>query len=230
MLKKHYAENDTFLVAVDCIIFGFDNKQLRLLLIKRNFSPMMGKWSLVGGFLNARESLDQAASRILQKLTGLDNVFLEQLFTCGDVDRDPGERVLSTAYYALINAENYHLPVNRESSAQWFPINQCPELIFDHAVMVDRALRRLRRKSLTQPIGFELLPEKFTIPQLQWLYEAIHQMELDKRNFRKKIISMGLLRKLNEKQKAGSRKGAYLYTFDKDKYDELAGRGLHFDL
>jgi hypothetical protein len=96
--------------------------------------------------------------------------------------------------------------------------------------MVDRALRRLRRKSLTQPIGFELLPEKFTIPQLQWLYEAIHQMELDKRNFRKKIISMGLLRKLNEKQKAGSRKGAYLYTFDKDKYDELAGRGLHFDL
>lgn len=217
-------------MAVDCIIFGFDYEQLKLLLIKRNFRPQKGKWSLVGGFLSAEESLDQAALRILNKLSGLNDIYLEQLYTYGDIHRDPGERVLSTAYYTLINAENYHLPVNRELSARWFPIGQCPSLIFDHGIMVEKAMRRLRRKSLSQPIGFELLPEKFTIPQLQRLYEAIHQRELDKRNFRKKILSMGLLKKLDEKQKSGSRKGAYFYRFDKEKYDDLVGRGFHFEL
>jgi ADP-ribose pyrophosphatase YjhB (NUDIX family) len=229
-LKHYYSGNKTFLVAVDCIIFGFDYEQLKLLLIKRNFRPQKGKWSLVGGFLSAEESLDQAALRILNKLSGLNDIYLEQLYTYGDIHRDPGERVLSTAYYTLINAENYHLPVNRELSARWFPIGQCPSLIFDHGIMVEKAMRRLRRKSLSQPIGFELLPEKFTIPQLQRLYEAIHQRELDKRNFRKKILSMGLLKKLDEKQKSGSRKGAYFYRFDKEKYDDLVGRGFHFEL
>ncbi len=226
----YYKEHTRFLVAVDCIIFGFDYNQLKLLLIKRNFSPQKGKWSLVGGFLNANESLDQAALRILNNLTGLSDIYLEQLYTYGEVNRDPGERVLSTAYYALINAENYHLPINRESSAKWFPIEKIPRLIFDHNIMVDKAMRRLRRKSLSQPIGFELLPEKFTIPQLQKLYEVIHQRELDKRNFRKKILSMGLLKKLDEKQKSGSKKGAFYYMFDKQKYDDLVSRGFHFEI
>jgi ADP-ribose pyrophosphatase YjhB (NUDIX family) len=230
VLKVYYKEHTRFLVAVDCIIFGFDYNQLKLLLIKRNFSPQKGKWSLVGGFLKADESLDQAALRILNNLTGLSDIYLEQLYTYGDINRDPGERVLSTAYYALINAENYHLPINRESSAKWFPIEKIPRLIFDHNIMVDKAMRRLRRKSLSQPIGFELLPEKFTIPQLQKLYEAIHQRELDKRNFRKKILSMGLLRKLDEKQRTGSKKGAFYYMFDKEKYDDLVGRGFHFEI
>jgi len=229
-LTTYYRENIRFLVAVDCIIFGFDNKQLKLLLIKRDFQPQKGKWSLVGGFLEADESLDQAALRILNNLTGLNDIYLEQLYTYGEIKRDPGERVLSTAYYALINAENYHLPINRESSAKWFPIEKIPSLIFDHNIMVDKAMRRLRRKSLSQPIGFELLPEKFTIPQLQKLYEAIHQRELDKRNFRKKILSMGLLKKLDEKQKSGSRKGAFYYRFDKEKYDDLVSRGFHFEI
>jgi 8-oxo-dGTP diphosphatase len=229
-LTPFYIQHQKFLVAVDCIIFGFDYKQLKLLLIKRNFQPQKGKWSLVGGFLEADESLDQAALRILNNLTGLNDIYLEQLYTYGEIKRDPGERVLSTAYYALINAENYHLPINRESSAKWIPIEKTPALIFDHNIMVDKALRRLKRKSLSQPIGFELLPEKFTIPQLQKLYEVIHQRELDKRNFRKKILSMGLLRKLDEKQKSGSRKGAFYYRFDKDKYDDLASRGFHFEL
>jgi len=215
---------------VDCIIFGFDYRQLKLLLIKRNFQPQKGKWSLVGGFLNAEESLDQSALRILNTLTGLNDIYLEQLYTYGEIKRDPGERVLSTAYYALINAEDYHLPINRESSAKWFPIEKIPSLIFDHNIMVDKAMRRLRRKSLSQPIGFELLPEKFTIPQMQKLYEAIHQRDLDKRNFRKKILSMGLLKKLEEKQKSGSRKGAYFYRFDKEKYDDLVSRGFHFEI
>jgi 8-oxo-dGTP diphosphatase len=229
-LTPYYVENTRFLVAVDCIIFGFDNIQLKLLLIKRNFLPQKGKWSLVGGFLEADESLDQAALRILNNLTGLNDIYLEQLYTYGEMSRDPGERVLSTAYYTLINAEDYHLPINRESMAKWFPIEKIPNLIFDHNIMVDKAMRRLRRKSLSQPIGFELLPEKFTIPQLQKLYEAIHQRELDKRNFRKKILSMGLLKKLDEKQKSGSRKGAFYYKFDKEKYDDLLSRGFHFEI
>lgn len=229
-MTPFYSENTRFLVAVDCIIFGFDYRQLKLLLIKRNFQPQKGKWSLVGGFLDAKESLDQSALRILNNLTGLNDIYLEQLYTYGEPKRDPGERVLSTAYYALINAEDYHLPINRESSAKWFPIEKIPSLIFDHNVMVDKAMRRLKRKSLSQPIGFELLPEKFTIPQMQKLYEAIHQRDLDKRNFRKKILSMGLLKKLEEKQKSGSRKGAYFYRFDKEKYDDLVSRGFHFEI
>ena len=229
-MTPFYSENTRFLVAVDCIIFGFDYRQLKLLLIKRNFQPQKGKWSLVGGFLDAEESLDQSALRILNNLTGLNDIYLEQLYTYGETKRDPGERVLSTAYYALINAEDYHLPINRESSAKWFPIEKTPSLIFDHNIMVDKAMRRLKRKSLSQPIGFELLPEKFTIPQLQKLYEAIHQRDLDKRNFRKKILSMGLLKKLEEKQKSGSRKGAYYYRFDKEKYDDLVSRGFHFEI
>jgi ADP-ribose pyrophosphatase YjhB (NUDIX family) len=229
-LTPFYSENTRFLVAVDCIIFGFDYRQLKLLLIKRNFQPQKGKWSLVGGFLETEESLDQSALRILNNLTGLNNIYLEQLYTYGEKKRDPGERVLSTAYYALINAEDYHLPINRESSAKWFPIEKIPSLIFDHNIMVDKAMRRLRRKSLSQPIGFELLPDKFTIPQLQKLYEAIHQRDLDKRNFRKKILSMGLLKKLEEKQKSGSRKGAFYYRFDKEKYDDLVSRGFHFEI
>ena len=229
-MTPFYSENTRFLVAVDCIIFGFDDRQLKLLLIKRNFQPQKGKWSLVGGFLDAEESLDQSALRILNTLTGLYDIYLEQLYTYGETKRDPGERVLSTAYYALINAEDYHLPINRESSAKWFPIEKIPSLIFDHNIMVDKAMRRLRRKSLSQPIGFELLPEKFTIPQMQKLYEVIHQRDLDKRNFRKKILSMGLLKKLEEKQKSGSRKGAYFYRFDKEKYDDLVSRGFHFEI
>ena len=229
-MTPFYSDNTRFLVAVDCIIFGFDYRQLKLLLIKRDFQPQKGKWSLVGGFLEVNESLDQSALRILNNLTGLNDIYLEQLYTYGEMNRDPGERVLSTAYYALINAEDYHLPINRESTAKWFPIEKIPALVFDHNIMVDKAMRRLKRKSLSQPIGFELLSEKFTIPQLQKLYEAIHQRDLDKRNFRKKILSMGLLKKLDEKQKSGSRKGAYYYRFDKEKYDDLVSRGFHFEI
>jgi 8-oxo-dGTP diphosphatase len=148
-LTPFYSENTRFLVAVDCIIFGFDYRQLKLLLIKRNFQPQKGKWSLVGGFLDAEESLDQSALRILNNLTGLNDIYLEQLYTYGERNRDPGERVLSTAYYALINADDSHLPIHRESSAKWFPIEKTPSLIFDHNIMVDKAMRRLKRKSVT---------------------------------------------------------------------------------
>ena len=226
----YYSEYNKFLVAVDCIIFGFDGQELKLLLIKRNFPPAKGEWSLMGGFLKGGESLDDAAARVLCKLTGLQEVYLEQLYSYGEIDRDPGERVISVAYYALIKIDDYDEELLRKYNAKWFAINDFPELIFDHNIMVNKALRRLRRKAQSQPIGFELLPEKFTIPQLQRLYEAIFQKEFDKRNFRKKIMGFQVLQKLDEKEKKSSKKGAYFYRFDQDMYNRLIENGYSFEV
>lgn len=226
----YYNEHKKFYVAVDCIIFGFDQDGLKLLLIKRKFEPMKGKWSLMGGFLQENESLDEAAARVLFHLTGLKGVYLEQLYTYGEVDRDPGERVISVAYYALIRTDDYKSDLGKQHGARWFLLERKPLLIFDHDVMVDKALRRLRRKTKSQPIGFELLPEKFTIPMLQRLYESIHGKKFDKRNFRKKIFQLNILKKLDEKEKSSSRKGAWLYKFDKKKYHKLAEAGMHFGI
>lgn len=226
----YYNEHKKFYVAVDCIIFGFDQDGLKLLLIKRKFEPMKGKWSLMGGFLQENESLDEAAARVLFHLTGLKGVYLEQLYTYGEKDRDPGERVISVAYYALIRTDDYKSDLGKQHGARWFLFERKPSLIFDHDVMVDKALRRLRRKTKSQPIGFELLPEKFTIPMLQRLYESIHGKKFDKRNFRKKIFQLNILKKLDEKEKSSSRKGAWLYKFDKKKYHKLVEAGMHFGI
>jgi ADP-ribose pyrophosphatase YjhB (NUDIX family) len=229
-VQQSYYKQDSFCVAVDCIIFGFDESKLKLLIIKRDFEPEKNKWSLMGGFLQKKESLDEAAQRILKKLTGLSDVFLEQLYTYGEVGRDALERVISVAYYALIKADDLTSEIAEKHNAKWFDIEEVPDLIFDHKIMVEKALRRLQRKSKSQPIGIELLPEKFTIPQIQTLYEAINQKEFDKRNFRKKILSMGAFQKLDEKEKESSKKGAFLYRFDKEKYEELIKNGYHFEL
>ena len=191
---------------------------------------MKGAWSLMGGFLTESESLNEAAKRILFSLTGLRDVYLEQLNTYGEVNRDPAARVISVSYYALINTEDYNEELGLTYGAKWFELNKKPKLIFDHEIMIDKALRRLRRKSRSEPIGFELLSEKFTIPQLQKLYEAIHQIPLDKRNFRKRILSMHFLEKLNEKEKGASRKGAFLYQFNIDKYEEAINSGFLFEI
>ena len=227
---KFYSEHIKFLVAVDCIIFGFDGKELNLLLIKRNFPPAAGEWSLMGGFLEGKESLDEAAKRVLKKLTGLDNVFLEQLQGYGEINRDPGERVISIAYYALIKIDEYNKELANDHNAQWFPINNYPHLIFDHGNMVTGALKRLQREAQNKPIGFELIPEKFTIPQLQKLYEAIFRKEFDKRNFRKKILSFRVLKKLNEKERISSKKGAFFYQFDQEEYNRLREEGYSFEV
>lgn len=229
-MVKYYTEYDKFLVAVDAIIFGFDGQDLKILLIKRNFPPAQGEWSLMGGFLKKNESIDQAAERVLFKLTGLCNVFLEQLQGYGELERDPGERVISIAYYALINIDDYDEELAQQYNAKWFPINDFPKLIFDHNIMVDKALRRLQRKAQNQPIGFELIPPKFTIPQLQRLYEAIFRKEFDKRNFRKKILSFHVLKKLEEKDRESSKKGAYLYQFDQKEYNRLLNSGYNFEV
>lgn len=211
-------EKERLLLAVDCIVFGFDGEDLKILLIKRGFEPQKGKWSLVGGFLNKDEVLESAAIRILSKYTGLDDIFMEQVATFSDIDRDPEERIVSTAYYALINIKEHSKKLDKQFSAQWFSVKEAPSLIFDHDKMVKYALKRLRTKAETEPIGFELLPEKFTMLQLQKLYEAIWSVSLDKRNFINKVLSLDVLQKLEEKDKSSSRKGAFLYRFDADSY------------
>lgn len=228
--EKYYSEHPRFHVAVDCIIFGFDKGELKLLIHKRKFEPFRDHWSLFGGFLKQKESLEDAANRILFDLTGLENIYMEELQSYGDVERDPAGRVISVAYYALIPAHRYSEEYSRQYGATWVSMKDLPELIMDHNDMVQKSLRRLHRRASTQPIGFELLPKEFSIPQLQSLYEAIYQCNLDKRNFRKKILSMDVLIKLEEKDKSTSRKGAYLYRFDKKKYKKLVNGGFSFTI
>jgi len=229
---EFYSTHPKILVAVDSIIFGFNehDRELKLLLLKRNFEPEKGKWSLMGGFVDTYESLDEAAERIVSQLTGLDNVYMEQLYAFGDVSRDAGGRIVSVAYFSLIKINEHDSRLVKEHGAFWVELSKLPKLIFDHNKMVDKALRKLRIRARTQPIGFELLPEKFTIPQLQRLYEAIYQMPFDKRNFRRKLLSMELLEKLDEKEKQTSKKGAWYYKFNQNKYEELLQRGFNFEL
>jgi ADP-ribose pyrophosphatase YjhB (NUDIX family) len=224
-MDNKYKDNDRILVALDCIIFGFDRRGLKLLLIKRDFEPEKGKWSLMGGFLKRKESLDEAADRILHKLTGLQDVYLEQLFGFGEVDRDPVERTVSIAHYALINIREYDRELLEQYGARWFRVDELPDLIFDHEEMIQAAKSRLRYRASYEPVGFELLPEKFTMPELQTLYEGIYETELDKRNFRRRILSMDVLKKMDEKQKKYSKKGAYFYKFNKDKYEKKVNNG-----
>jgi 8-oxo-dGTP diphosphatase len=218
-MLNSYSSADKVLLAVDCIIFGFDNEGLKILLIKRDFEPEKGKWSLIGGFLKKEEVLDSAAIRILNRYAGLQNIYMEQLHAFSEIDRDPEERTISVAYYALINIESHNKELIQNYHAQWFSVTQAPKLIFDHDTMLDHAIKRLRYQTSIKPVGFELLPEKFTMRQLLELYEAILSKELDKRNFISKINSFDILIKLDEKDKMSSRKGSYLYTFDKAKYD-----------
>jgi ADP-ribose pyrophosphatase YjhB (NUDIX family) len=229
---KIYSKIARHLVAVDCIIFSYDilEKEIKLLLIKRSFEPAKDKWSLAGGFVNEDESLDDAASRILFNLTGLKNVFLEQSYSFGAVKRDPGARVISTSYYALIKIQDIDNKLKEKNSAQWFSISKLPELIFDHSAMVAKALEELKCQIKVKPVGFELLPEKFTMGQLQELYEAIYQRMMDRRNFSKKMLSMNLLEKLDEKEKEGSKRGAFYYRFIAEKYESFKKEGFYFNL
>jgi 8-oxo-dGTP diphosphatase len=207
-------------VAIDCIIFGFDGSEMKLLLIQRDFEPKRHQWSLMGGYVNDNESVDAASNRILHSLTGLSGVYLEQLHTFGDVERDTTERTISVAYFALIDIAKYQQQISADHHAEWFPIQHVPKLIFDHDQMVEAAKKRLQYKAALHPIVFELLPERFTLPQVQSMYDAIYEVSFDKRNFSRKLLSTGLLIKLNEKDKLGSKKGAFYYTLDKDRYKQ----------
>lgn len=225
---NEYKEHDRMLIAVDCIIFGFDGKDIKALLIKRGFEPGFGKWSLMGGFVNTKESIEEGATRILEILTGLTNIYMEQLYCFGETGRDPGERVVSVAYFALIKLDTYSNKLMKKHNARWFDIRQIPSMIFDHKKMILMAKERLREKVAIHPIGFKLLQEKFTLPQLQNLYEAIYETTFDKRNFSRKILALHILKKLEEKEKLLSKKGAFYYMFDYKKYKKLESEGLKF--
>jgi len=227
----HTYEYPRAALTVDCVVFGLDESELKVLLIQRGLAPFKGKWALPGGFVRVDETVDAAARRELLEETGLKNVFLEQLYTFGTVNRDPRERVVSVAYYSLVKlAEHPAAGATDASDAAWFPVAKPPELAFDHSEILNSALERLRGKVRYEPIGFELLPEKFTLSQLQHLYEVVLHTELDKRNFRKKILSMGLLLPLKEKVRTGAHRPAQLFRFDARKYASLKKRGFHFEL
>jgi 8-oxo-dGTP diphosphatase len=216
----NYPHINRILVALDCIVFGFDGEDIKLLLIKRNFDPEKGKWSLMGGFLESDEDLEDATNRILYDLTGLKGIYFEEIQTFGKVNRDPVERTLSVCFFALINIHAHDQDSAKAQNAFWINLKNRPELIFDHNEMVDIALERLRYKAALHPIGFELLPEKFTIPQLQKLYEAVYDSPLDRRNFSRKILSTKLLLDTGEKNENSTTKKAILYKLDKDKYQK----------
>jgi 8-oxo-dGTP diphosphatase len=216
-----YQQKDKMYVATDCIIFGFDSGSLKLLLFRRRVEPLRGEWSLIGSFVKLEEDVSKAAERVLEEITGLKDVFMEELRVYGAADRDPGYRCISVGQYALIRLNDYDRELVKEHGAEWFDVNELPKLVLDHGQMVQDALDKLKQKAKIQPLGFELLPEKFTIPQLQSVYEAIFQKELDARNFRKKVLSHNVLVKLDEKDKTSSKRGAFLYKFDHQRYRKL---------
>jgi 8-oxo-dGTP diphosphatase len=216
-------------VTVDCVVFGLDEGDLKVLLIQRQLDPFRGMWALPGGFVHIEESVYDAARRELAEETGLTNIYLEQLYTFGAVERDPRGRVISVAYYALANLDEHQVaPATDAEAVAWFSVADPPSLAFDHQDILQLALERLRAKVRYAPVGFELLPRKFTLTQLQKLYEKILERELDKRNFRKKILSMDLLIETDEIEQDVAHRAARLYRFDQRKYRQLARKGFSF--
>lgn len=216
----YYSQHSKVWVSVDCIIFGFDEGKLKILIGRRQMDPGRGEWSLYGGFVSADEGIDEAASRTLYELTGLRNIFMRQVGAFGSVDRDPGERVISIAYYALINVKDYDDRLRQEHHLEWVDVNAIPLLYSDHKEMVAKARKMMKDKIKHEPVGFRLLPSLFTLTQLQRLYEAVNGEELDKRNFRKRIKDMDFIEKTELIDKTGSKRGAYLYRFNSKAYNE----------
>jgi 8-oxo-dGTP diphosphatase len=218
-------------LSIDCLIFGFKKSELDILLVQHGEGISKGRWALPGGWIRYNEGTDDAATRILSALTGVSKIYLEQLKTFGNVDRYPTKRVITIAYYALVKPEDYTLHAGfTAADAQWFKISDVPELPYDHAKILQQGLQYLKHKLQHEPIGFNLLPKKFTLLQLQELYEALLGKKLDKPNFRRKLMKMNLLVPCKEKQTDVSHRAASLYRFDKKIYDRLAEKGFTFEL
>ncbi len=219
-IMNFYSEHAKVWVSVDVIIFGFDEGQLKILIGRRQMDPGRGQWSLYGGFVGTNESIDQAAERTLQELTGMQRLYMRQLGAFGAVDRDPGERVISIAYYALINVADYDEKLRAQYGLEWVDVNHVPQLYSDHNEMVAMALSKMRQKIKSEPISFRLLPPLFTLTQLQHLYEAVLGEEVDKRNFRKRIKDMDFIEKTELIDKTSSKRGAALFRFNRKAYKE----------
>ena len=214
---EFYRGYKPFLFAIDCVVFGYEDGELKLLLYPRGFEPVKGSWSLIGGFIQSDETSEEAALRVLKQITGLSNVFPEQVYTFTRPDRETTERVISIAYFALIKIDQHDKELIQEHGAKWWPVTRLPELIFDHPEMVEKSLARLQQKAGISLVGSELLPEKFTLIQLRKLYEAIYQREFDPGNFRKKILSLDILERLNIKDVSESKRGAFYYRVKANK-------------
>lgn len=219
-MTTYYSEHTKAYVAVDCIIFGFDENRLKLLIGKRNMDPGRGEWSLYGGFVEENESLDDAANRVLLDLTGLKEIYMKQVGAFGAIERDPGERVISVAYCALINVNDYNEELRRQHGVEWVSTDELPQLYSDHNDMVKKAITLLRRRISTEPLSFNLLPDLFTLTQLQHVYEAVLGEEIDKRNFRKRIKTIEFIEKTEFIDKITSKRGAAMYRFNRNAYLE----------
>ena len=218
-MTTYYKEFQKVLLSVDCIIFGFEQNKLKVLIGKRQMDPGRGEWSLYGGFVRNDESLDEAAKRTLYDLTGIRNLDMFQVGAFGEVSRDPGERVVSVAYYAVINVADYSNRLLRDHGVEWVDIQEIPAMYSDHNEMIRKARKLLQQKIKIEPISFQLLPKLFTLTQLQRLYEAVNGEEVDKRNFRKRIKDMDFIENTELIDKTTSRRGASLYRFNKKMYD-----------
>ena len=230
MSASYYQNNVHFLIAVDCIIFGFREKELHVLLTRRPVEPKKNEWSLMGGFMDENESLNQAAEKVLYRYTQQKGIYMEQVGAYGEISRDSGGRVVSVAFYALVQMEKFNTSPAQNFDARWININELPELVFDHNRMVSDALMLLQYKVSKEPLIFKFFDGKFTLPSLQDLYETIYQMPLDKRNFRKKLASMNILDRLEMKDKENSKRGAFFYSFNPGKYELFMKTGKRFSL
>lgn len=219
-MTEYYSQHKKFYVAVDGIVLGFKGNKLEVLIGKRQMDPGRGEWSLYGGFMEPGESLDDTARRVVKNLTGMDNLYMRQVGAYGAIDRDPGDRVISVAYCALINVNDYDEERCKEYGLEWTTLDELPEMFSDHRQMINDALSQIRRRINTQPLGFNLLPELFTLTQLQHVYEAVLGKEIDKRNFRKKIKQIALIKPTDKIDHTMSRAGARLYRFDREQYAE----------
>ncbi|HVD98403.1 MAG TPA: NUDIX domain-containing protein [Cytophagaceae bacterium] len=231
MNKTHTYSYARPALTVDCVVFGYEEEALKVLLIQRNIEPFKGGWALPGGFVRVEETLEEAAIRELKEETAVENIYLEQLYSFGALQRDPRERVVTVAYYALVKLSEHKAQGGTDAAdARWFPLEALPKLAFDHKQIIEVAFKRLQAKVRYEPVGFELLPKRFLFSAIEHLYETILQRKIDRRNFRKKMLSMGIIKQLEEQEENVAHRKGHYYSFDKKEYEKMIKKGFSFEI